>query len=373
MSKINIVLDDNEGGVFTVSNLLYKEFIRKKIDSKIINIKNYYDNFLVRMVIGFFELFKSDKDDIYILMHFSPIFLGLFLRIFGFKKLINVVHIDLVAYYQSVGLFKKFVIRFIFLFLKKSLVVFVSKEAMIRAKSFFNLQNVDYIYNLQDVLVSSKKKISTDNKQTKSVNSVRLGIVSRFHNTKNIDLAIRVVKQLVISGHKVELIIFGDGPEKEKLIQYIQQQGCSNYIKIAGYSNNKDEIFNSFDALISFSSIEGLPTIILEAFLFKKPVFFTNCYSGVRELINPKTNPLHKTDSFEITKAGFLVKPISNKDLRPYAKDISEGELLYVEYLSQFIKRLKSDFFKIPALSEEFDTNYIICRWLELFNRIEQK
>jgi glycosyltransferase involved in cell wall biosynthesis len=371
MNKINLVLDDNCGGVFSVSERLFIELSKNNANTKIINFSIFNFCLIKRATLGILCLLNNEKKDVYILMHFLPIFLGLFLKIIGYKKLINVVHTDLVGYYESVGLLKRFIIRFIFYFLRKSPIVFVSKESMMRAKFFFKLSSVEYIYNLNDVSNKYLYNPKLSSTTFGASNKIIFGIVSRLHLFKNIDLAIRVVKQLNLIGHDVELIIFGDGSEKSKLFNYINHLECANYISLAGHCDDKNKIFDSFDALISFTSLEGLPTIILEALSFQKPVFYTDCYSGPRELMSPNSNPLIKTTSYEITNSGFLVKPITNRNFNSYSRQLADNEFIYVHYLSIFIKKIISNTFSMPNLNKEFDSNYIISRWFDIFKSFD--
>lgn len=370
MHNINIVIDDNSGGVLSVSEKLFDALNEQGFSTSFINLKDTDNGLLLRFFFGIFSLLRNEKKDVYLLMHFTPVFLGVILRFIGYKKLINVIHIDLVGYFETVGFCKRLVIRLIFFLIKKEPMVFVSKEAMLRAKNFFNLKDVSYIYNLQGLTIESHAYAESiqltlsDNKKT------RLGMVSRLHSVKNIDLAIRVVKELKESGYDIELIIYGDGLEKDRLSKYVAQLDCSEFVILAGRCDDKRKIFDSFDALISFASLEGLPTVILESLSFNTPVFYTDCHSGPRELMSPNADPLKKTDSFEDTGSGFLVKPILKNELRPYALDLSESEKLYVDYLIRFVDKINVNGFSDGTLNKEFDSKYILGQWFYLINKV---
>jgi glycosyltransferase involved in cell wall biosynthesis len=369
MIKVNLVLDDNSGGVFSVSEELFTGLGKCNVNTKIFNFSIFSSHLIKRASSGFFWLLNSDKKDIYILMHFLPIFLGLFLKFIGYKKLINVIHTDLVGYYDSAGLLKRLVIRFIFYFLRDSPIVFVSKESMMRAEIFFKLSSVDYIYNLGKFSNKDACKIKSSDSIRGKSDKIIFGIVSRLHLAKNIDLAIRLVKQVNLIGYNVDLIIYGDGSEKIRLFNYINLLGCTNYIFLAGHCGDKNRIFNSFDALISFTRLEGLPTVILEAFSFCKPVFYTDCHSGPRELMSPNSNPLIKTMSYEKTNSGILVKPILVGNLPSYSKQLADSELIYVNYMSIFLEDLIANKFSILPLNKEFDSNFIIDKWFYVFKK----
>jgi glycosyltransferase involved in cell wall biosynthesis len=366
---INIIFSDVSGGVKTASEGLSDIFTSAKVPHNLYNTKELNSGILTRFFKTFLK-FKSKSDEVFIFQHFEPIFFGYLLRLAGLKKIINVVHTDLVGYYQSVGCVKRFVVRFILFLIKENPTVFVSKEAMLRAQAFFKLRDAVYIYNINSLVFDSCPHINSTDKISPVNQKISLGIVSRLHPGKNIDLAIRVVKQLNFSGCEANLIIFGDGPEQEKLASYLNQLGCTDIVTFAGRCNDKKIIFQSFDALLSFSSLEGFSLIIAEAISFMKPVFHTDCSSGPREIMSPKSDPLKKTDSFEDTGSGFLVKPILKSELRAYALDLSHSEELYVDYLKIFIDKLNGNRFMFTTLGPEFDYKYILRQWFDLIFKV---
>lgn len=360
-NQIKIIYADSKGGVKTVSNILNNTFVNNSIVSELLNMNDYGDS-LFRKIINSYKIVRNyNKNQILILQHFDPIFLGIFLKFLGYKNIINVVHTNLVDYYNSVGSLKKMIIKFMFYMIRNDLVVFVSNEAELKAKKKFNLVNTKTIYNIYNF----NKNINNNSKiNEKSV----LGIVSRLHSVKNIDLAIRVIKELHTQDKNIELLIYGDGEQKEFLYDYINKLNCSEYIKLMGAENNKEKIYNSIDALISFSSIEGLPTVILESINFKKPVFYTDCSSGPRELLSPNSNPFEKTKSFEKTDVGYLVKPIHKT--RAYEEVLDDYEKEYVEILKKFVHDIRNSKFSMKYDDVRFSEKIIIDEWKKLIMEI---
>ncbi|EMW6876174.1 glycosyltransferase [Providencia manganoxydans] len=361
-SDVVIVFSDNNGGVKNASKSLYSAFKEKKIKTDLFNMLSNGNNLFSRVFHAIRYLKKYKSDTIIILMHFDAIFAGFFLSFLGYKKTINVIHTDLYGYYKSSGLLKKIIIKLIFTKMRRKKNIFVSKEAENRAKKYFKLQNSNCIYNITQIELKNTKTINDNEKK------ISLGIVSRLHIQKNIDLAIRVVKELNQLGGDVNLKIYGDGPELERLKEYVSILNCEDQIFFFGHIDAKDEVFNSFDALISFSSIEGLPTIILESFIFNKPVYFTDCHSGPRELISPNTLPEIKTNNFEITQCGFLVKPTENEN--KYAFNINEEEIIYVNTLNEFIRNLQGSRFNINYDFNSISDEKIISQWQIIFCEI---
>lgn len=356
---MKIIYADNNGGVKTVSRILHRSLCKYSIRANLFNINDYGDS-LVRMIFNSLkEIKKLDKKEIFILQHFTPIFLGLFMRAIGYKKLINVVHTDLVTYYQSVSFIKKFIIWLMFYLNRNEKIVFVSKEAELKAKELFRLTNTSTIYNIYDFdAIKVSQNINKD--------KITLGSVSRLHSVKNIDLMVRIIKELKKNNLDIELLIYGDGDEKALLRKYIEKQGCEGYIKLKGPSNNKYKIYDSITALISFSNIEGFGMTILESISFNKPVLYTDCSSGPRELMAPGTDPLNKTNLYEKTNVGYLVKPAV--DVAAYSDNLSDYELEYVSILEKFINDVKQSRFSMEFDAEPFSEEIVVKKWRKVID-----
>lgn len=357
----NIIFSDSSGGVKTVSETLSAEYTNQGIPHTLLNQKSIRGNYLTRIIKSII-IFWKNKNEIFILQHFDAIFLGLLLRVLGFNKLINVVHTDLVEYYESIGFLKKAIISFVFFSLKNDVVVFVSKESEIKAVEKFKLKNTKTIYNVY--CFSNNERI-----KNRFNEKIRLGSISRLHIVKNIDLLIRVFKKVKCTIPNAELLIYGSGDEQEKLEQYIKQQGCADFVKMLGPSNDKDAMYASIDAMVSFSSIEGFGMTILESIGYGKPVFYTDCSSGPRELMSPTTDPLAKTASYEKTNIGYLVKPTQNT--ATYSQQLDDYETEYVDIMLAFIDDLKNTRFSMEYDPDRFSEKTIVKQWQELIGNLK--
>lgn len=348
------------GGIKTVSESLSKGLVKKGYDCSLFNMHEQGSSLLssLKKTLSYFN--KKSSQDIFILQHIEPLILGLFLRFKKYKRIINVIHIDLLTYYKSSSFFKKIIIKYIFFLLKHKAIIFVSKEAELKAKRFFKLKNTFTIYNIMVFNYDPITKIKN--------NCFTLGSVARLHEVKNIDLLIRIINEL----HKnipVKLLIFGSGNEEVKLKDYVNKKNASSFVFFMGEFSDITKLYASFDALISFSSIEGLPTVILESIQNKKPVFYTDCTSGPRELMAPHSNPLIKTNSYEKTNCGYLVKPVF--ETATYSNNVTEYEKEYVQILESFIEDVQSKKFSMQFDTKPFSEEAIIEQWLKVIKEIQ--
>lgn len=107
----------------------------------------------------------------------------------------------------------------------------------------------------------------------------------------------------------INLIIIGDGPEKEKISKKITDLKLNNRVSLMGHVLNPYPYFVKSNLYVLSSTREGLPTALIEALALKTPVVSTDAKSGPREILKDG-------------KYGMLVPAQNNKEL---AKAIIES------------------------------------------------
>lgn len=322
--KILILTDyDCYGGVATASTALQKCLSSSEVEVEKYPIHTVHRGIFGRLYSIFRAAFylRSCTADKIILMHFEAILAGLLCRPFrSTDAFVNSVHTDLHGYYRDASVIKKLFLQFIFLVLKNDVVVFDSKEAAIKAKQYLGFSKTHSIYNV----VAFPQNVSPQANER----SFRFGSVSRLHSGKNIDLLIRVFNSFWLAHKNTELLIFGDGPELDRLTRYAKTFPCSAAITFKGYVSNPDEIYGQIDSLVGFSSMEGFGLVILEALVRNIPVLHSDCSCGPREILVPTSDPCRKTSSFEIGKGGMLVKIPEKVTSYVHCLQVSEGVIL---------------------------------------------
>jgi glycosyltransferase involved in cell wall biosynthesis len=356
-----LILTDYEcyGGVATASTAL-----QKCLSSSEIEVEKYPIHTDRRGVFGRLHAIlkavaylRSSTADKIILMHFEAILAGLLCCPFRSTDVfINSVHTDLHGYYRDASSVKKLFLRLIFFILKNDVLVFDSKEASIKAKQHLGFSQTHSIYNV--VALPQNVPPQAD------ARSFRFGSVSRLHSGKNIDLLIRVFNSFWLAHKNTELLIFGDGPELDRLTEYAKTFPCSDAISFKGYLSNPDEIYGQIDSLVGFSSMEGFGLVILEALIRNIPVLHSDCSCGPREILVPTSDPCCKTSSFEIGEGGMLVK-IPDR-VASYAHGLQESEGVVLEAFCIFFQ----DFDRIKKASivdmQMFGSDVIRKKWIDL-------
>jgi glycosyltransferase involved in cell wall biosynthesis len=116
--------------------------------------------------------------------------------------------------------------------------------------------------------------------------------VGRLHKVKNIDFLLKSFAQLNEST-KCILLIVGDGPEKQHLIELATNLNILDKVRFEGFKPKETvlELMKASDILVLPSIVEGQPRVVLEAWVCGLPVIASR-NPGLSNLIDDKINGL---------------------------------------------------------------------------------
>lgn len=114
--------------------------------------------------------------------------------------------------------------------------------------------------------------------------TVRLISVGRLVPQKGYDRLLKVVKRLHDNGYLVDLLILGEGSERETLEKYVESHDMQSYVALPGFSENPYQEMSESDLFVCSSRAEGFSLVIAEAMVLGIPVVSTYC-SGPNELL----------------------------------------------------------------------------------------
>lgn len=110
-------------------------------------------------------------------------------------------------------------------------------------------------------------------------------VVGRLVEQKDIATAIRAVS-LVSAKRPCNLVVIGEGPQKDELVMLSETLGISNRVFWLDYQSNPYPWMKQADAVLLTSKWEGYPNILLEAKSLGCPIVTTEYDSSVRQILS---------------------------------------------------------------------------------------
>lgn len=138
----------------------------------------------------------------------------------------------------------------------------------------------------------------------------------RLTEQKNLDLLIEAFSDIAAEFPEYGLEIFGDGPERERLEQKVQQIGLRERVRFPGYSNQIYEQMHKAAVFVSSSDYEGISNSMLEAIAIGVPSVCTDCpVGGARETIRHGVNGMLVPTGDRSAMASAIRKVLSDQEL----------------------------------------------------------
>jgi len=104
---------------------------------------------------------------------------------------------------------------------------------------------------------------------------VYVGRLIFYKNIKTVIHAIAIIKQSI---PEIQFLVIGDGPYKSNLRNLVKHLHLEDNVKFEGFvsQTKKDELISSSLATVFPSTCEGFGLVMLESFLFNKPVLVSD-------------------------------------------------------------------------------------------------
>lgn len=116
-----------------------------------------------------------------------------------------------------------------------------------------------------------------------------IAIVGRLSHEKGVDIAIKVMLNVLISEPDAKLWIIGDGKEKENLIRLSLELGIQHAVEFVGFATNVDELLMQCAVLMLPSRWEGFGLVLLEAMKLRIPCVAFDHTAANEIIIDNKT------------------------------------------------------------------------------------
>jgi len=134
---------------------------------------------------------------------------------------------------------------------------------------------------------------------------------------KGIDLVIDALRVARDRGVILQLVVAGDGPERENLVRHAREQGVLEQIRFLG-NRSHGQVLALMKSCLFFvlaSRAEGMPLVIAEAMACGKAVVASNV-DGVPEIVEDGTTGILVPPEDSVSLASGLIKLYSDATLR---------------------------------------------------------
>lgn len=151
-------------------------------------------------------------------------------------------------------------------------------------KALYITAPTEVLYNTNE----SEKIISNSREVVENVNffkdEIKLVGIGKLLKSKGFDRILKITNRLIKEGYKIHTYILGEGPERENLQKYINENNLHNQVSLLGYQLNPYKYVAKCDLFVCASHAEGFSTAATEALILGVPVCTVEV-SGMKEML----------------------------------------------------------------------------------------
>jgi len=169
------------------------------------------------------------------------------------------------------------------------------------------------------------------------------GSVGRLDPIKGTSYLIDAMALVVKYHPKTQLLLVGDGTQREKLQKQCAALGLLGSVKFTGFQKDPAPFIEIMDVFVLASLNEGMGRVILEAMVYGKPIIATKV-GGIPELVEDGKNGIlvAARDADALSRA--MIKLIEHRELR--------------EKMSQQSKAIVGDHFDLVKMVKDIECVY---------------
>ena len=184
-----------------------------------------------------------------------------------------------------------------------------------RAREFFDKSpDIRTMVMPNPVVVETDEVTSDmDNEVTSEHLIVAMGRLSR---EKCFDLLIHAYSRVATEYSDWNLVILGEGPEREALEALRDELGLGDRVILPGTVKHPHVVLKRADMFVSSSELEGFPMALCEALACGLPVIATEYHSAVRDIVEDGHNGIIVPPGASAPLAAAMIRLIDNPDER---------------------------------------------------------
>ena len=224
---------------------------------------------------------------------------------------------------------------------KKSLkkcdkIICAGKDEIKVLKNIFDIPNskIEYMINPHDLSIFKKtEKIDACTQLKLSTEKRYFLYVGRFTINKGIEHLLDIFNELKFSYPDVDLILIGDGPLREKILEFIKKNKLEDRISIKGRQSHLiiSQYYNACTILFHIGISGGLPNVIVEGIASGIPIIASKNNANI-DFVNDN---LH---------TGKIIKAGDDVQLKKAIKEILENPKEFNYKIPEIIKECSYEF-----------------------------
>ena len=294
------------------------------------------------------------KNDVPVLQSylFRSNYVNILAKILGSRHIAQVSNRSVVSRFLKEGLSGKINLFLINLFYGKAdLIMYVSQRMKQDFHEQFQIQRDEVvIYNPYDIERIQKESREEPNGFKFKSYKRYLVTVGRLISLKRFEDIIHAMKHL---SSDVELVLLGDGKEREKLEALAKEYGLVKRVHFLGQVKNPFSYMSRSDVFVSSSAVEGFPNVLLESMICQKPIVSSDCVSGPREILAPSTDSSKQlAKGLEKAEYGILYAVGDVDALSEALNLLLKNKELRASYIDKASKR--AEFFSVEKIAQQY-------------------
>lgn len=235
---------------------------------------------------------------------------------------------------------------------------------------------ITVIYNSYDIPHIVNRSIEPLNEIERSIfnSGTILLSAARLNKNKAQWHMIRMLPHLIKAKPDIKLILLGQGELKDDLYELALDLGIKTYCRgisegsptpeydlyLWGFSDNPHKFMKNADLFVFTSILEGMPNALNECLICGTPIISTDCISGPREILAPKSDLNTVLNSPEKADSGVLM-PAFEKEFQNSAVPFSVAEKLWVEEILDLVSDKQNlDVLKLNAQKRGAEFDYLL-------------
>nr|WP_252729843.1 glycosyltransferase [Zobellia uliginosa] len=166
-------------------------------------------------------------------------------------------------------------------------------EALPSLTKKLNIKTISNPFNFDDI--NSRTGAIDKEYETKKF----IVAAGRLAPAKGFDILIEAFKDIAVINNDLDLIILGEGAERNNLNKKIEELGLKERIHMPGYVKNVYAYFKRAEVCVLSSRIEGFPNVLLQMMSQNTAIVATLSAGGIEDIPNIQTCPTENTEKLK--------------------------------------------------------------------------